>query len=254
VSPAGDFDGDAVADVTLSLPARVLSGLDGATLLTLPGYDFAHGIGDVSGDGIPDLLVSISGPAAVPRPFDVVFGPTGQHGYSLGMSRWGQVLDDVNGDGRRDILLHDSVQYFLHDGATGNLIHAFPSSVLSIKRAGDFNGDGVNDHIVDNVVISGYNGPPIPLPNLFGPLNQSTFGETIGDINGDGYDDLTLVSLVGHWWEPPPDYRMVIVFGPTGSWVAFTEWEASASRWADWATSTAMATMNGCSASRTTRR
>ncbi len=71
VAAAGDVDRDGVADVIAGAPfrangfARVFSGATGAALLTLPGSTTGDdqgrrvdGPGDLSGDGIPDLLVS----------------------------------------------------------------------------------------------------------------------------------------------------------------------------------------------------
>ncbi len=76
VAGANDVNGDGYADIIAGAPfgatgfARVFSGKDGSTLMTIPGQlsmDYmgraVDGVGDLTGDGVPDLLVG------APQPF-----------------------------------------------------------------------------------------------------------------------------------------------------------------------------------------
>ena len=187
---------------------------------------------DIDGDGRPETLTVENGPgcrtsvihrsayrsdgalstsdaAGQWRLFDSVDG--------CNLSGRTDVIGDVNGDGRRDLLyaFHDfdsgidktglvftpassgDIDIAGLDGSSGFVLeHQF------IQDAGDVNGDGFDDIIVDaHHVIAGatgysarYSGDSLP----DGLLVDSSLGgdgfTRLGDLNGDGYDDL----LLGH--------------------------------------------------------
>jgi len=167
VAGAGDVDLDGVPDTLIGAPggdyARVVSGADHSTLLTLPGAggDFASAVsaaGDIDGNGVPDLAVAaplfnrvdiLSGvDGGLLRRFEKVAGEFGRSIAPLG---------DVNDDLVPDLLVGapaDAVldkagagTAFVISGATGqNLFkftgHAAGAHLGTSAAAGDLDGDG----------------------------------------------------------------------------------------------------------------
>jgi FG-GAP repeat protein len=192
----GDVDGDLVADVLVGAPqdgvfptpgfgyARLFSGSTGAVLLTIAGQsnnDYlgrsVDRLGDVSGDGVPDLLVG--------APEFGIPGPTGS-GYAR-------------------VLSPSSATPLL--SVTGTIgAGAFGTSVAGV---GDVNGDLVPDFAVGAPevvgflpgqvrVFSGANGAALLAFNGSSPSDQFGFSLAgVGDSNVDGVPDL----LVG---DPTP--------------------------------------------------
>src|SRR5690349_6798921 len=104
------------------LAAAVLFGPP-ATVATLSGPDLGsateNAVGDINGDGIPDLVVTriTYPPAHVTHPIGILLGD-GHGGFKDGSSlwdgppartEWGRqiVIADFNGDGRNDIFVAD---------------------------------------------------------------------------------------------------------------------------------------------------
>jgi hypothetical protein len=186
VAVAGDVNLDGIPDVLVGAPqvhpgfpgagyARVLSGADGTTLLTVTGDStqdlFARAVaaaGDVDLDGWPDLLIGAPG--------DDDNGP--QCGSVRVVSgRDGSVLLDVDGAAAGDVL------------------------GVSVAGLGDVDGDGVSDFAAGASqlptaggyvrVVSGAGGATIALHALGGPGDR--FGSAIaaaGDVDLDGKLDL----------------------------------------------------------------
>jgi hypothetical protein len=195
----GDVDGDGVPDMVIGSPARfenelgpcnpdqafVMSGHDGRQLLGELNsigkkMDFGFGvsgIGDFDGDDVPDVLVAapkhryvvdggsvfaFSGATGeLIRSFD---NPRPQPDAYFGGAMVG--IDDVNGDGVRDVLI----------GAPYQDVDSFPNQGIAWVLSG-----------TDSSVLAQLNSP-IQQPN-------SNFGSavaSIGDVNDDGIPDLAV--------------------------------------------------------------
>jgi hypothetical protein len=116
-------------------------------------------VGDVNGDGKPDIVTTHS----EARPLTVLLGD-GKGGFTeapespfdLGHSAWAVTLVDVDGDGKADVVAAgEGVRVLLGDGC-GSFKPApgspFPTSKGSWRLAvGDLNGDGKPDVVTSNV-------------------------------------------------------------------------------------------------------
>ena len=142
---------------------------------------------------------------------------TGEHGANPT-----QILGDFNGDGRDDVLLrHTDGRWFYYpmDGRsydTAGRGYANLTRNLDWRFAGigDLNGDGKDDVLLRHTdgrwfyypmdgryhITSGRG-----LANLTPNLDWQFAG--IGDLNGDGRDDVLLRHTDGRWWYYPMDGR-----------------------------------------------
>jgi FG-GAP repeat protein/VCBS repeat protein len=245
VRAAGDLDGDGIGDVLAggrgsgATPgaARIYSGASGTLLRTLQvgaatdGFGYAvDGLGDVDGDGVPDL--------AVGAPFEDTAGAdagrvrvlSGADGSTLrtfdgesAMDNFGTAvgaLADVNGDGVAELIVGAANagpsaggRAYVYDVAAGVLLHAplLPDASAAefgqffVADVGTVDADGVADLYVGDFadgstargkayVFSGATGARIL--TLTGQ-NADGFGigRGLGDVNGDGRADL----LLGSW-------------------------------------------------------
>ncbi|MFN4896955.1 MAG: integrin alpha [Pseudomonadota bacterium] len=192
VAGIGDVNGDGFSDFVVGARgatnpsgkanaggAKVYSGSDGSVLHTFWGDDIGDGlgfsvsgIGDVDGDGVPDLVVGI--------PFS-----------------------DINGA--------DAGAVRVFSGKDGTLVRQFVGSRsaeylgLSVAAAGDLNKDQVQEIVVGAPGAS--NGGPLnagavivfsvkdgkELWTKYGSETNEYLGEAVagvGDLNKDGYDDV----------------------------------------------------------------
>ncbi len=192
VARVGDHDGDGLADLLiagepaqpwLALDARIVSPASGATLLLLPTpsapeptYRSAVGIGDLTGDGIPELVVGWPG--------------------AYGRGAVGLL------DGRSGALL----QEMLGDAALDNFGY-------SVAGLGDVDGDGLEDFAAGTFTQETTGHPPIPpapgyvrvfsgagaltIATLRAPDLAASFGRAItrlGDVDGDGVSELLVMA------------------------------------------------------------
>ena len=187
------------------LTSTIHNGLNSGSL----GRDVA-GLGDVNGDGLADFAVSTRGTAliAVTTRTFVVFGSN-----SFGPTFDVDAVIPGNSDG---FVLNG--QFFRINGSTND------GSGARIESAGDINGDGFNDLAVFaefsidqpsgstvapsdrfstiNIIFGGANVPsvnaldlitnsnPSPNPNGFTITGAGAAFASVGDVNGDGLDDL----------------------------------------------------------------
>ncbi len=226
VSSAGDINGDGIDDIiigayeadsgetyvvfgnTTGFPATFeLSNLDGTNGFTLNGIDSedhsgfsVSGAGDINGDGIDDVIIGAryadpNGPFTNSGETYIVFG------NSLGFPATFELssLDGTN-------------------GFTLNGINNQDFSGSSVSGAGDVNGDGIDDIIIgaypgnannnagETYIIFGNStgfSATFELSNLDGTNGFTLNGinandasgwsvSNVGDINGDGIDDIII--------------------------------------------------------------
>jgi hypothetical protein len=233
ISSAGDQNGDGIDDFMVGVPgdggsyvfygkAGGLDDIDLATFSAADGFKIS-GVaspiaeaGDLNGDGITDLL--FGAPGADP----------------LGRTDAGKtfvVYGKVGGLGDVDLATLGADQRAIISGTS-----EYDNSGLSVRAAGDVNGDGIDDIIIgawgardaegyssgESYVVYGKIGGigDVDLAALTAAQGFKISGATAersgrsvsgaGDINGDGFDDV----IVGAGWGVPGDSW--VVFGKAG--------------------------------------
>lgn len=255
----GDVDGDGVPDLAVRTrdpsgteTARLFSGADGTPLYDIRGVQ-GHpwlgspiaGAGDVDADGAPDVIV---GNSFEPSHARVLSGPDGgllgQIDAPRAVVGFGGAVSaagDLNQDGHSDLLIgHVSTvdegldQAFVYSGRDHSILFTFDETDdlgeiglgSAVDRAGDVNGDGIEDVIVaallDGPVYEHPGFPPfIPPFELRHPNGSARvysgadgmelyrflatekaivdiidgFGFSVsgaGDVNADGFDDVII--------------------------------------------------------------
>jgi len=166
-------------------------------------------IGDLNGDGKPDLAVAnvSSGTVSILLGAGAgAFGPA--TGFAVGFLPFFVTIGDLNGDGKPDLAVanvgSNTVSILLGDGAgafgpaTDSAVGSNPFSIA----IGDLNGDGKLD-----LAVSAGGSVSILLgtgAGAFGPATSFAVGSgtlsgavsvAIGDFNGDGKPDLAVANL-----------------------------------------------------------
>ena len=168
-------------------------------------------VGDVNGDGIPDLVVGNYNSQNV----SILLG-NGAGGFTLfgspintngGAGPYSIVLADVNGDGKLDILVgnysNNNVSVLLGNGngtfQTPIVVNTGGATSADIA-VGDLNGDGKPDLVVGtsnansgttNVsVLLGNGNGTFGAPTLVNTGGTNSFGVALADLNGDGKLDI----------------------------------------------------------------
>src|SRR5438128_312472 len=212
VAAVEDINGDGVSDILVGVPhhiqnpktnqaeinagrAFVFSGKDGTLLLTLDdptpqeggrlGFAVA-GLGDVNGDGVPDLLVGVPGkdtPGVADSQVGTAYIFSGKDGSLIrsldfpspgpadaGANFGAAVANagDINNDGMSDVLIGAPrrSRAFVFNGATGALIFTIPSPVVeklpsfgsAVAAGKDLNGDGTPDFAVGAPLLNNLHG------------------------------------------------------------------------------------------------
>jgi hypothetical protein len=246
----GDFNGDARDDLLLLVNGRprIAYSLGSgrfslATGSTNSRTDGSHcDIGDVDADGKADLVCS---DATNSTPQLITFRTQSDGSFAItsellspqlvtSMEGHRLVLADVNGDGRADVVLATQVNgtWMLVTGLSRGdgtwdwepgqtTPWAYAANESARLFAGDFDGDGRKDVLLDREFNSG--GPDeiyvgLSLKGALGgrfllvnPATPWARRIAVADVNGDGKDDLilrdTLTAAFANgtgWFEPPP--------------------------------------------------
>ena len=260
----GDLNSDGVPDLAVSgvvdVVVRVISGADGGVLQTIHGAGTGFGTalaapGDLTGDGLPDLVVGSPGSGLV-QFIDLASGEvfdevTGGALVLIGLGTSLAVLPDLDGDGVAELAAgapgglspdsHGTV--LLISGATRDMLGALRSPKLvlpgpdhfgyALARAGDHDGDGLDDLLVGQPGLFVFGGPGsvyvygsggLLAPGAVQPLRTyagavADFGKAVaspGDVDGDGTPDVLIGAPMG-LEQPTNEGQAVLLSGADGS-------------------------------------
>lgn len=235
IAEVGDLNGDARSDFAIGNPTlngnagtvRVLSGVDGSTLLELHGRTnerFGHalaGVGDLNADGKPEILIGANGGSG--RAF-IHSGANGAVLHELSAPAAGNIrfgagvtgMKDLTGDGINDLAVaapkEGAGAVYLYSGLNVSQIRriaatsgAFSFGGFFTGDAGDVDADGKHDLYVGDAdasnsdgraqVFSGADGRE--LFRIDGANGEGVGpGRGAGDVDGDGHADLIVGSYL----------------------------------------------------------
>ncbi len=271
VAGLGDLNGDGYADFSISaeFERKVYVYFGGTTIDTVPDLTFSSNditwemrSGDWNGDGALDLVTAdvnynrergrvyiYWGGADLDTIPDVVLEAPPSCERYFG---WSLATGDINGDGIDDLLVNGEnhlggpASIYVYYGARD--FPTEPSFVWAgsvgdfnrVRSGGDWNGDGYDDVVVTVVPFRSaiYLGgdPPAPTPAFVvwsGPSVALSPEWAIGDVNGDGYDDLCHAYFGVLLGGPEPDTLADMLFQPRQWRGVAVSGHFNRDRWAD---------------------
>ena len=208
------------ACMILAIPLSLLLGTFGPAtatdgLLFAPPLSFATGnnpvavaIGDLNGDGKPDLAVANAGypsynVSVLLGNGDGTLGPKTDYGTFAGP--YSLAIGDLNGDGRPDLVVGEFYNFGVSvllgngDGSFGVTTAFHTGSGVQSVAIGDLNGDGkpdlatANDYDNAVSVLLGNGDGSFGGGTEFG-TGSAAWSVAIGDLNGDGKPDLAVAN------------------------------------------------------------
>jgi FG-GAP-like repeat/FG-GAP repeat len=216
---------------------------DGLALVPAPGSPIAVGggpgnvvLGDVNGDQKGDLVVACGRDRSLTvllSQGDGQFRTARGSPIKLPEGPGEMVLQDINGDGRRDLALasHESygVTLLMGDG-NGGFAPALHSPVIMKEGehphthgllVGDFNGDGKPDLLTVNsnpdndlsMAVGDGRGGFTRASGLPVPVGPSPYPATQGDLNGDGHLDIIATTTDRNQDEAAVSRALTVLFG-----------------------------------------
>jgi hypothetical protein len=229
---AADLNGDGILDLAVANQGAPVDGEPGTVSILLgnadgtfqPAVNHNAGsacsqvvVGDLNGDGKPDLVVVNSGDANGNSmgSLSVLLGngdgtfntsqtfPAGEAPVSVAVA-------DFNGDGIPDLAVADFGVYYAQSGRMSILLGKGDGTFLPAENyaaglfpaglaVGDFNRDGIPDLVVaayDRVAVLLGNGDGTFQPALSNFTGLNPVSVKGGDFNGDGILDLALTNLL----------------------------------------------------------
>jgi hypothetical protein len=231
---AGDLNGDGLPDlVTTNLSDNTVSVLANNTApgsaptfaaqqtFATGANPFAAALGDLNGDGKPDIAVANFGDNTVSvllnttTPGAAAFSFATQQTFATGTGPDSVALADLNGDGKPDLIVanqtDNTVSVLLNTTAPGATTATFAAQQTFgagtdpvALAVADLNGDGKPDLIVVdqsanevsvlfNTTAPGATTPTFAAAQAF-TVGASPAAVAIGDVNGDGRPDLVVAN------------------------------------------------------------